>query len=446
MLLKPNDNFEDRALRICWLTMLALVVATVATQIAYGDERDCVVWLNGCTGFVVEDDLLVTAKHCRHPQTIPVTIQGRSVEAERLVTYDGKDGPVVFHLPDGPYESLPIASAKPSTGDRVYTLGYPGGNWSRTEGRVVGGDGVDVNYVAMRINPGNSGGPLLNERGEVLGVALHVDGNLGVNESGFSGWTPTIQAIEQAKEQRAYVRDKRRVVVLSMVGCGPCAVLRRDVTAGKFPGYQFEWTTYDPRLGTWDKPELHAEFVAECRPTAGLKAPTIWIPGTGKYREGYETSGPVLTWLSGVFKALFGIRDPKIPSVPQPQEEPEPTPASDPALVAELDRVKQQLAETLEIAQTTARHVKTFEDGGVLTKVQGISVLKEDKRRLQEAVDKLRADVVALRDVDVSSAVDRVVRSRTQGTPWGWLWAISGGIVTASVQSWAERRLKGVAS
>ena len=78
-----------------------LLLYTGAVASAPAAERDAVLWLKGCTGFVVNGNLLVTAKHCRHPETITVPIGQKSVTARKVYSTPGNDGPVVFRLEGG---------------------------------------------------------------------------------------------------------------------------------------------------------------------------------------------------------------------------------------------------------------------------------------------------------------------------------------------------------
>jgi S1-C subfamily serine protease len=70
---------------------------------------------------------------------------------------------------------LHLATTAPSIGERVYTLGAPSGlGWSISEGIVSGlrshpRMGPVIQFTAP-VSPGSSGGPLLNGRGEVLGI------------------------------------------------------------------------------------------------------------------------------------------------------------------------------------------------------------------------------------------------------------------------------------
>ncbi len=78
-------------------------------------------------------------------------------------------------LPPG----LPIASAEAGVGAEVFTLGYPhidimGSNAKLTTGIVNSATGMQddprIYQVSVPVQAGNSGGPLLNRRGEVVGL------------------------------------------------------------------------------------------------------------------------------------------------------------------------------------------------------------------------------------------------------------------------------------
>ena len=134
------------------------------------------------SGFVVTSDgLIVTNEHVVGSSSrVRVWLtSGRSYEADVLDRDATADiallqitGEAGFH---------PIALADPSSvrvGDEVLALGFPlaetiGSNLTVTRGivsstRTVGG--VALFQTDAAINPGNSGGPLVNRRGEVVGV------------------------------------------------------------------------------------------------------------------------------------------------------------------------------------------------------------------------------------------------------------------------------------
>lgn len=398
-------------------------------------ERNAVIKVGGCTGFVVEQDLLVTAKHCRHPRDVTVRIGGRDVSARRVITYTGEDGPVVFHLAGGPYESLPVATEKPAIGDRVYSLGYPGGNWARIEGEIVGGNGEDLNYTNHRIATGNSGGPLLNARGEVIGVALHVDADISVHRSGFAGWRVTTEAIRRAKQltdggsgsAELHRIGRPVVVVFSSESCAPCQQLERDVRAGYFDDYEFVFVRWNESAGQWTRPDLHREFWQACNPDrASLGFPTIWVKGTDRYRVGYsaERRSGFLGWLAAavrhLIEGIIGREEPPrfpIPDTPVP-EQPRSPPAVEPAPQQNetqqlIGRLLADVSALRDEASKTKADLEQFKASGVIGKIRAIARLKSDKDEALERVEAVKADVAAL-------------RNRFRENPLQFLWGLVG--------------------
>jgi serine protease Do len=67
-----------------------------------------------------------------------------------------------------------LASRQASLGEKVYTLGFPREDVVFGEGAVSALSGyhqnVNAYQVSIPVNPGNSGGPLLNEKGELIGI------------------------------------------------------------------------------------------------------------------------------------------------------------------------------------------------------------------------------------------------------------------------------------
>ncbi len=75
-----------------------------------------------------------------------------------------------------PLKRLPFAlrTEEADLAEPVYTLGYPGDDLVYNDGSISAHTGFDGDTSAYRIsipvNPGNSGGPLLDERGNLLGI------------------------------------------------------------------------------------------------------------------------------------------------------------------------------------------------------------------------------------------------------------------------------------
>ncbi|HMU47900.1 MAG TPA: trypsin-like peptidase domain-containing protein [Chitinophagaceae bacterium] len=131
------------------------------------------------TGFYVKEfDLIVTNDHVVSDSP-EVTIAGKAFEKvlSRVWYTDRKhdlaflEAPKNVELPDvrlGHYEEM-------KDGDSVVAIGHPYGlNYTATQGVISKvdriRDGLKFIQIDAAINPGNSGGPLVNMKGEVIGV------------------------------------------------------------------------------------------------------------------------------------------------------------------------------------------------------------------------------------------------------------------------------------
>jgi len=67
-----------------------------------------------------------------------------------------------------------LSMREAALGEKVYTLGFPREDIVFGEGAVSASSGYRQDHhayqVSIPVNPGNSGGPLLNERGELIGI------------------------------------------------------------------------------------------------------------------------------------------------------------------------------------------------------------------------------------------------------------------------------------
>ncbi|MFZ1454062.1 MAG: trypsin-like peptidase domain-containing protein, partial [Ferruginibacter sp.] len=74
----------------------------------------------------------------------------------------------VYNLP------YSINKSNSNLGEQIFTMGYPRNEIVYGEGYVSaksGNDGDSTSYqVSVSVNPGNSGGPVLNKRGEIIGI------------------------------------------------------------------------------------------------------------------------------------------------------------------------------------------------------------------------------------------------------------------------------------
>ncbi len=87
--------------------------------------------------------------------------------------------------------ALPLSSHSAPLGASVFTIGFPridimGKNPKLSQGIISGVNGLrddpDSYQISVPIQQGNSGGPLLNMRGEVVGMITSMLGEIGVHE------------------------------------------------------------------------------------------------------------------------------------------------------------------------------------------------------------------------------------------------------------------------
>jgi len=175
------------------------------------------------SGFVIDDEgHILTNRHViEGADEISVTFpDGKRFEAE-VVGQDARTDVALIKIkPDDPLTILPLGNSDTTQpGEWVMAIGNPFGFGNSVSVGVVSfkgrdlqlqrGTSVDMIQTDAAINPGNSGGPLLNPRGEVIGINTMIvtDGASRVNAGvGFS------VPINVAKEILPQLLEKGRVI------------------------------------------------------------------------------------------------------------------------------------------------------------------------------------------------------------------------------------------
>jgi S1-C subfamily serine protease len=135
------------------------------------------------TGWPVANGYVVTNSHVlsENSHVVLITTSGQEIEA-CAVLRDDVDDIAILEVSDSNKllpPALPLAHSAARLGSSVFTLGFPridvmGRTPKLSEGVISGSNGLYDNPASYQttvpIQPGNSGGPLLNMRGEVVGV------------------------------------------------------------------------------------------------------------------------------------------------------------------------------------------------------------------------------------------------------------------------------------
>ncbi len=176
------------------------------------------------SGFYVNDKgLLITNKHTVELNTFVTIRLYNNQEIESTVVYADNDVDFAFCLANV-NNSTPIPLADSNTvkeGEPVFAIGHPYGyDFTVSKGiisckkRAVKG----INYIQtdVPINPGNSGGPLINTKGEVVGINTWV-----VGEADNMSFAIPINAIKDSFNQLCSIHDR----LTTMYYCPICGFL-----------------------------------------------------------------------------------------------------------------------------------------------------------------------------------------------------------------------------
>jgi serine protease Do len=171
----------------------------------------------GGSGFVVSaDGLVVTNNHVVEGATkVRVRLQGRDYDAEVKGTDPATDLALLKIDAGRPLIALPLGDSEAlRVGEHVMAIGNPLALGSTVTVGVVSAKGRSIgltrdasfeNFIQTdaAINRGNSGGPLVNLRGEVIGIATAM--NWGAENIGFAVPVDTLKSV------LPQLRDKGRV-------------------------------------------------------------------------------------------------------------------------------------------------------------------------------------------------------------------------------------------
>ena len=269
------------------------------------------------TGFIIDKSgLILTNNHVVEGATkIRVSLYGEDDDQEydaRVVGRDQLTDSALIELTEKPNHELPAIkfgdSAQMQPGDWVMAIGNPFGldhtvsvgviSGSRGQGdvgalRVARLRTAEVLQTDAAINPGNSGGPLINLRGEVIGVNTAIattgmaQGNMGV---GFAIPSNTIREILPQLRSGKVVRSR--------IGVQVGRVRRQDID----------------ELGLKDKGGAVVSLVEEGGPAdkAGIEIGDVILSWNGKpVKDSDELVGMVVRTKPGTGVPLRIVRDGK---------------------------------------------------------------------------------------------------------------------------------------
>jgi serine protease Do len=304
-----------------WLLRRAPALPVLpVVELAERGRRSTVVLTSGAcqgSGFFVTPDRLLTNAHVLCADSVDAHVDGDK-QAAAIVEIDEELDLALIEVPDAGGTPLPLAPALSlDRGDLVVAAGAPLGNEGTVSKGTVTRPLVTVWGVLhiesdASLNPGNSGGPLLNDRGQVVGVVSKVRmvGDrrtaLAVPVDYVAAWLPTPVAARSPAWQ-ASVDDAARQAERD---------LKPFTTALQRPtliGAHYVRYVVDPRTSQYGGGTLvfvvagpAAESAAEmtvrlsCGDTRTKTEPVAWLPIAGHLerspRLGVNRLRPFLAW------------------------------------------------------------------------------------------------------------------------------------------------------
>jgi serine protease Do len=156
---------------------VALIARVSPSVVAVGDDSGSL-----GSGFVVKPGVVVTAAHVVSATHSPlsVLVGARRYPARQLGSDEQQDLALLQVSLEPAPAALALASSAARVGEWIVVLGNPfGAGTTATIGIVSAMPGAITSPASLAqriqinasVNPGNSGGPVVNMRGEVIGVA-----------------------------------------------------------------------------------------------------------------------------------------------------------------------------------------------------------------------------------------------------------------------------------
>jgi S1-C subfamily serine protease len=235
----PEYDTEEQQNIAVYKKAMPSVVNITSTQVLFDFFDRPVPQTGQGSGFILKKDgQILTNNHViegwERGGSIEVTLYNdkRKYKATVVTVDKGHDLALLkINAPDLIPATLAETSSGLTVGQRVYAIGNPFGlSGTMTRGiisaiRSVGGPGGnridDAIQTDASVNPGNSGGPLLNSRGEVIGITTMIASNGADQSSGIGFAIPVNTAKAVLEDFAKYGRIRRPTLDIVTLPIGP---------------------------------------------------------------------------------------------------------------------------------------------------------------------------------------------------------------------------------
>ncbi|HEY0263555.1 MAG TPA: trypsin-like peptidase domain-containing protein [Granulicella sp.] len=231
----PAFDTEEQQNIAVYKKALPSVVNITSTAVAFDFFYGPVPQQGQGSGFILnKDGLILTNNHViDNAQRVEVTLADKKKYKATVLTVDKGHDLALIKINNVP-DLVPATLAESTglmVGQRVYAIGNPFGlSGTMTRGIVSairsirGAEGnpiEDAIQTDAAVNPGNSGGPLLNSRGEVIGITTMIASN-GADQSSGIGFAIPINTAKAVLDDFAkYGRVRRPSLDIVTLPIGP---------------------------------------------------------------------------------------------------------------------------------------------------------------------------------------------------------------------------------
>tara|TARA_R110002033_G_scaffold170966_1_gene215033 strand:+ start:1710 stop:2747 length:1038 start_codon:yes stop_codon:yes gene_type:complete len=131
------------------------------------------------SGFIIEDGKVVTNLHVIEGAKYGYVFVNGSTKKHKIQGYfviDKKNDLAILSIPTLTGKALSLVSSNPEIGEKIYAIGNPKGLSGTISEGIVSGirtlENKSLIQITAPISPGSSGGPVINNSGQVIGVAV----------------------------------------------------------------------------------------------------------------------------------------------------------------------------------------------------------------------------------------------------------------------------------
>jgi S1-C subfamily serine protease len=213
---------------------LPSVVNITSTEVAYDFFYGPVPQQGQGSGFVLtKEGLILTNNHViGNAQRLEVMLSDKHKYKARVLAVDKNHDLALIKIDAPSLTPVTLADSRNlMVGQRVYAIGNPFGlNGTMTRGIISairsirgpqGNPIEDAIQTDAAVNPGNSGGPLLNSRGEVIGITTMIASNGADQSSGIGFAIPINTARAMLDDYAKYGYVRRPTLDIQTIPIGP---------------------------------------------------------------------------------------------------------------------------------------------------------------------------------------------------------------------------------